>query len=749
MSAYRFENYVFEDERCELFRAGDHIHLEPQVGKVLQLLLQRAGTIVSRDTLLTEVWGGRSVSPAVIDNRIRAVRRALRDDGRSQRLIKTFMNEGYQFVGALEIVDTQHTVPDGGVGKKADFPARRAIVAACTIALIGGTFATYRASDMPWGARDGTSADSPMVDIMASKNTVRHGKTIAVLPFVVARASGGTDQRERLAKSLIDVLSAVPDLKVVSSLSSFRFAETNMSPTEIAETLNSNYLVTGDLVENGENTALTIQMMDTDSGIIEWTNTYLIPTANDEDRGASAVLPAAALDLLNAIGMTSELPSERLISPEAHRAYVDATTLIQSQKDMDILDAIAKLKQVIALEPNFVPAYTMIISAYHQAALYAGLQTATVARQIDKFAFEVEPKSDNNPDVLTALGLQAQYHLNYDLALARFDEALRLDPLNAHAVLLRAEVLRATGRSVEADAAYEQALSFDPLSPVILSRVARSKFGKGELKQAFTHARDNLRWNENDVDALTDLAMFLRETGEYAQSFFLLQDALQLNPGNTAAQFQMLLLLSSVGKIEQFDGLITSPALRVLGFTIAGDEAAAREMQDQDPLGQFRGFMHYVFGDSTPLYEFLSTTGIYSRFTRPGADISAIHVFDAVFFADVNLKHADEAASTIIGNVRRYFDGRPVDSLRLQEDFMALAGLYALEDNTDAAIETISVALDKGFVFIGTLERSPVFETLRDNPDFHALGAEMRQTAHTYWAPVDAQAIQTTTDRLD
>ena len=87
--------------RYEL-RSGDAvIRVEPQVFDVLTQLVRNSERFVSKEELFDSVWGGRFVGEAALTSRIKAARRALGDDGESQRYIRTVRGRGYQFVGNL------------------------------------------------------------------------------------------------------------------------------------------------------------------------------------------------------------------------------------------------------------------------------------------------------------------------------------------------------------------------------------------------------------------------------------------------------------------------------------------------------------------------------------------------------------------------------------------------------------------------------------------------------------------------
>lgn len=98
---WQFGDFVLDPPCYELRRNGVPIPVEPQVFDVLTLLVSHHRRVVTKNELLDAVWGGRFVGEAAITSRIKAVRRALGDDGASQHYIRTVRGRGYQFVGEL------------------------------------------------------------------------------------------------------------------------------------------------------------------------------------------------------------------------------------------------------------------------------------------------------------------------------------------------------------------------------------------------------------------------------------------------------------------------------------------------------------------------------------------------------------------------------------------------------------------------------------------------------------------------
>ncbi len=98
---FHFGGLVLDGDRREL-RLGDKVFaVEPQVFDLLEFLVRNRHRVVSKDDLLAGVWGGRIVSEFAIAARINAARRAIGDDGREQRWIRTVARRGFRFVGEV------------------------------------------------------------------------------------------------------------------------------------------------------------------------------------------------------------------------------------------------------------------------------------------------------------------------------------------------------------------------------------------------------------------------------------------------------------------------------------------------------------------------------------------------------------------------------------------------------------------------------------------------------------------------
>jgi pimeloyl-ACP methyl ester carboxylesterase/DNA-binding winged helix-turn-helix (wHTH) protein len=99
---YAFGDCELDLLRYELRRGGLARRTEPQVFDVLVLLVRERDRVVSKEEILDTVWGDRFVSESALTSRIKAVRQAVGDDGKAQRLLRTVHGRGYQFVAEVE-----------------------------------------------------------------------------------------------------------------------------------------------------------------------------------------------------------------------------------------------------------------------------------------------------------------------------------------------------------------------------------------------------------------------------------------------------------------------------------------------------------------------------------------------------------------------------------------------------------------------------------------------------------------------
>ena len=103
-------------------------------------------------------------------------------------------------------------------------------------------------------------------------------KSIAVLPFV--DMSEKKDQEyfaDGMAEEILDLLAKIPALKVIGRTSSFRFKGKNEDLRKIGTELGVAYVFEGSVRKSNERVRVTAQLISTDTGAHQWSETYEHP----------------------------------------------------------------------------------------------------------------------------------------------------------------------------------------------------------------------------------------------------------------------------------------------------------------------------------------------------------------------------------------------------------------------------------------------------------------------------------------
>jgi len=211
---------VLDVDRHELRRGGELIALEPQVFDLLVYLVRNRQRMVSKDDLLQAVWGGRIISGSTLTSRINAVRKAIGDDGRTQRLIRTVSRKGLRFVGTVR---EEYASTD---------PSRPAL----------------------------TLPDKP---------------SIAVLPF--ANLTGDPEQEyfaDGMVEEIITALSRIRWLFVIARNSTVAYKGQGVDVNGVGRELGVRYVLEGSVRKAGRRARITAQLIDALSGAHLWADRF-------------------------------------------------------------------------------------------------------------------------------------------------------------------------------------------------------------------------------------------------------------------------------------------------------------------------------------------------------------------------------------------------------------------------------------------------------------------------------------------
>src|SRR5688572_16961853 len=96
-----FDRYCLDPADGRLSRAGRPVPLTPKAFDVLLYLASRRGRLVTKDELLTAVWGDVIVGGAALKVCVREAPKALGDAPARPRYVETVHRRGYRFIAPV------------------------------------------------------------------------------------------------------------------------------------------------------------------------------------------------------------------------------------------------------------------------------------------------------------------------------------------------------------------------------------------------------------------------------------------------------------------------------------------------------------------------------------------------------------------------------------------------------------------------------------------------------------------------
>ena len=258
----RFGQFELNTSSGELRRARRLVRLQPQPTKVLVLLAQRAGQLVSRDDLRTAVWGSETVVDYEngLNWSIRKIRETLGDDPLRPRFIETVPKKGYRFVAQVTAM-TSEAAPANTLFT----PIRAAAVIVLCALLISVGFLQPRHA--------------------------RRATTIVVLPF--DNLTGQSD-RDFLATAATDqVISGIGSrsgLNVIDRATAAKMKRTEECIIRIGEQLRADFIVEGSLVGAPESPVVTAGIYRVRDNTKLWAGQ--LPSGSDSGLSAYRIIAA-------------------------------------------------------------------------------------------------------------------------------------------------------------------------------------------------------------------------------------------------------------------------------------------------------------------------------------------------------------------------------------------------------------------------------------------------------------------------
>lgn len=507
-----FDAYELRLPTRELLKHGVRIKFPPQAFRVLQMLVERPGHLITREEFHRVLWPADTFVDfdQGLNSAVKKIRDVLNDSAENPRYIETLPRLGYRFIGEVnEKADARIAEPpDRNDHSQEAFrhrvPAsqqklRLLIVSAFAILGLAG-WVIYLFSHRDWS--------SPGIH------------SIAVLPL--ENLSGNPEQEylaDGMTDELITHLAKLGSPKVISRTSVMLYKRAHQPLPEIARVLKVDAVVEGSIAISGNRVRVTVQLIRASDDRHLWAEEYDgqlgdMLSLQRQIAGSIAQEVRAKLGPEQQAYFASKLPRD----PVVNEAYLRGIFFWEKRTEPDLHRAIENFNAAITRDPNFAPAYAGIANSYNML-WYLGFMKAD----------EAVPQ-----------------------ARAAIEKALTLDPQSAEAHLARAYLfLHQDWNWVDGDAELHRAMELSPGYSLAHQWNAYFLRAAGRPNEALAESK-----LAHDLDPLSMirtvmLAAALLERGDTAAATTLIRHAMDLDPSNSAPHYQLSNLLQRQGRISE------------------------------------------------------------------------------------------------------------------------------------------------------------------------------------------------------
>ena len=563
-------------------------------------------------------------------------------------------------------------------------------------------------------------------------------QSIAVLPFEDFTQDKSEDYFARgISEELLNVLARIDGLRVASRTSAFAFKDEGKSVSEIAEALDVAHVLEGSIRKSGTTLRITAQLIDTSNDEHLWSDTYDRPlTAENLFQIQDEISAAIVMALKGQLTIKPPEASGRTVSLEAYETYLKAREDHNKRLPEPLKAAEAGFKKVIALDPNFAPAYSGLADTYLLSDDFAGMDNQESLRLAEinvRRALELAP---NSAEALSSAAmLETSKQDDYDKALDYAARAIAANPNYSVAYHRQGNAFIGKGQFTLALEAFQKGLILDPASEVLQSNVAYTQNGLGDFDGARASAEALIRSHPNSPQGYSSLARFLGQTEDYENMHRLLKDAQALNSEDLDIQGQLSWFYAIIGLFDQAPSAPGSPLIEVIIPVVARDKALALTKAKSLTTSFDLFYVHYFLGDQAEAYTSAR------NFIRTPETITAGHVRNTTdyvsYIAETYARAGDPNAADIIKKLDDYFQDRgPAEFTRLQ-DLEAGARLQFIKGNPKTALPWVERMMDLGLMNV-VLDLAP-YDVLRDDPEFTALLARNTETRARIRKAIEAQ----------
>ena len=365
----------------------------------------------------------------------------------------------------------------------------------------------------------------------------RSGPTInsvAILPFINDTKDPNAEYlSDGITESIINSLSQLPNLRVMSRNAAFRFKSANMDPVEAGRNLNVGAVLTGRLVTLDQRLVIKTELIKVSDGSQIWGDEYNSPV-NDiltvQDEVSRKISQSLRLRLT---GEDEEKLAKRYTKDaEAYQLYLKGRYFWNKRNEEGFRNGIEYFKRAEEKDPTFALAFSGLADSY---ALLCDIGAAKPVDEMPKAKAAAQKAVDADPTLAEAYTSRAFVRLSYDWdwlgAESDFQQAIKLNPKYPTAHQWYASYLMQMGKFSRAKAEIEEAHKLDPLSPIITANHGLYSYYEHNYDDAIAVYKQGLKSDPDFWVARHYLALAYVQKGMYNESIAELRTLIKAPAG--------------------------------------------------------------------------------------------------------------------------------------------------------------------------------------------------------------------------
>jgi DNA-binding winged helix-turn-helix (wHTH) protein/Flp pilus assembly protein TadD len=456
---YEFGKFVLDPQERVFLADGQPVHLADKVFDTLLFLIENNRRLLTKDEMLSAVWGRSFVEEGNLAKNISRLRKILNADG--AQLIETLPKRGYRFRADVKEIDSATNL----------LVHRRLRV----------TFSK--------GIED---ADQQKT--LISPTSLSEVHSIAVLPFQPLDSRCDDIFGLGITDALITQLNRAGQIQVRPTSSILKYNTPEQNAVSAGRELQVDAVLEGRFQRVENKLRLTVQMLHTAHGDSLWAdgfNAEIEDIFTIQDLIAERVVGALSKKLSDeAEARLKKRPTENV---EAYQEYLKGRFYWNKRTLRDYEKALECFQKAIEIDPLYAPAYADLAQIYNALPAFDGFAPHDCFPKAKAAALKALEIDAQLAEAHAAFGLAILlYDWNWSGAEVSFQHAIKLNPNYSSAYELLGIFLCRVERVSEAIVALKKAQELDPLSPINATWLAEILRYCGETEISIRLHRETL-----------------------------------------------------------------------------------------------------------------------------------------------------------------------------------------------------------------------------------------------------------------